>query len=344
MMAYTSCQLSGMVRAACLGIGLVIAAAPLSGAAAQVGSDWEAITAAAKREGRVVVYSSLTSPAVKNIAALFEKKTGIQVDVQYFGPSEVRERLRTELVAGRMVADVNMGGNTIRPLGSTLFSPHKPLPNARLVKAPMADDGVFIPTYIQAFALLINTSLVKPEDDPTQWADLLKPYWKGKMLVSDPRNPGAGNAIMTILRDRYGQGFLNSFVEQQPVLSRTSSINERRVAQGEFPIYVGFTVANIIQMQSLPVKAVVPTEGAIYNDAVAGLTAAPPRPNAGHLFLDFILSDEAQTSFADDGLISVTGQRSKGPLGDMTAGVKLLNSADPAKFDENMKIMEATFR
>jgi len=308
--------------------------------------DWKSIEDAAKQEGNLVVYTGSPTPSYKAIGALFEQRYGIKTTVQYLLPPELRERIRTESVASRAIGSIAMTGSTLRASPVELFQKHATLPNASKLIEPFKDDGMFAPVDVLPFGILINTNMVKPEDMPKSWMDLLDPKWKGKILLDDPRVPGGGNATLAVLEEKLGVEFLKKFVVQLPTFSTDLNVGQRRTAQGEFPLYVPFISGNIVRLEGLPVKGVIPVEGAPYNDTVMTLTAKAPHPNAAQLFLNFVLSDEGQIAISEDGRVSVTGQASPKLPENVRAlaHAKLLGNADPLKLDENLRQRRELFK
>src|SRR5688572_25647157 len=99
----------GAVLAAALAAGAMLAQ---SGGAAAQSADWDAVVAAAKKEGQLTVYNGTNFRIFRELAGEFQKEYGINVDVLDARASEVRERLRTEQAAGRYIADTTVEGRT----------------------------------------------------------------------------------------------------------------------------------------------------------------------------------------------------------------------------------------
>jgi len=86
-------------------------------APAQADEQWSALVAAARKEGRVVLYSAFVGLAAhKELKKDFESAYGITVDILEARASEVRERIRIEQAAGRNAADVSENGRTTTTL------------------------------------------------------------------------------------------------------------------------------------------------------------------------------------------------------------------------------------
>ena len=316
-------------------------------ASAQSASDWDALVAAAKREGSVVFYNGTSFPIPRLIAKAFEQKYGIRVDIVEGRPSEIRERVRTEQSVGRFIGDLRLSGVTTGALEAAegKYIPHGDLPNGKKVKSELGGDGTMLPVAVGRYAVMLNTNLVKPADEPQTWQDFLDPKWKGKIIAVDPRVGGNGQVTQIALYDKFGRSFTEKFAAQNPTLVRDPPVSQRRLAQGEFSILLPFNASEFGQLQGLPVKAMVPKEGAPYVVNMLAMLKNAPHPNAARLFMDFYISDEMQLLSSAEGSEASTGLISdKLPAGQRKLlEAPLLGSADPFKIEGMLKIFEEIY-
>jgi iron(III) transport system substrate-binding protein len=295
------------MRRICL---MSIAAVLLAGAAqAQSADEWNKVVAAAKNEGKVVFYSGLVgSPSTAAIARAFEKSTGITAEFLDLRISEIRERMRAEQVAGRVIGDVlttSYNVTTSIEMNEGHIQPLKPFPNKSRIRAGSRVDnpsGTQAPVYMLKYGLLTNTRLVAAADEPKRWTDLADPKWTGKILADDPRALGGGFNAFVAQHDKIGVDFLKKMADQKLTFSRDLRESERRTARGEFPLYAPFLFNDFSTLRGLPIKAIVPAEGVPYVQFVASMIKNAPHPNAALVFINFLLSDEAQIILANEGL------------------------------------------
>jgi len=325
----------------------LIAAAQMSSACPGHAAEWDDVVAAAKREGKLVVYvGAPTTP--KEIGAIVEKRYGIPVEMLFGRASEIRERIRTEQASGRPIADVLISGaTTVGPVvEGGGGQPHGGIPNTTRLVAPFRDNGTILPLSVTRFTLLVNSDLVKPGSEPASWTDLLDPKWKGKILSDDPRAAGGGNGALAVLYERYGRDYAERYAAQAPTFSREILVNERRVARGEFPIMFPFNSQNLAQLQGLPVRLVAPRDGIPFITIEVTRLKDAPHPNAARVLMNEVLGAEYQGVIADRGYGSPVGARSEKLPPELSSldQATLMGQADFRKSDEMLKVFEEIFK
>jgi iron(III) transport system substrate-binding protein len=292
-------------------LGLAAGSAALSASTiARTEEAWDGIVAAARKEGRVVLYSAFVGLAAhQDLKKQFEAAYGITVDILEARASEVRERIRIEQAAGRFAADVSENGRTTTTLQidqDHVFEPFGPLPSLGHLKAEFRADEIRLPVFAIVYGILANTTLVKGADEPKSWLDLADPRWKGKMLADDLRTLGGGGVLFFVLQEQFGRGFQEKLAAQDLKFSREIPANERRVARGEYPLYLPVGLTSVPELKGLPVKFIAPKEGLPYIGYDLALLKNAPHPNAARLLMEFYLGKKMQQRFANLGLLPVT--------------------------------------
>lgn len=265
--------------------------------------DWQAVVDAAKKEGKVVVYDmALGAPYFLAVLKSFEAKYGIPVESLDLRASELAERIRTEQSAGRYLGDVEMITTTMieeQRNNGDFIEKLPAIPNAANLRPPFKANDYSVPAFVQPMGILINTRLVKEDDVPKSWGDLTDPKWKGKILSDDMRPLGSGNTMFAILEHQMGGDFNAKLAGQKPVFSRDMRNDARRVARGEYAIYVPQIFAFTSDLKGLPVKVIIPKEGAPYAEMDLAVLKNSPHPNAARLFIQHFLEADSQLLYAN---------------------------------------------
>jgi iron(III) transport system substrate-binding protein len=277
---------------------------------AQAQQSEAALVEAAKKEGRVTYYTSYVSPALHEaVKKAFERKYGIPVDLLNVRASELEERIRTEQSANRFTGDVIQHGQAsiTRLSRAGIIQPYGDVPNAANMIEGQPADAIQTGSLITAYAIMVNADLVKPEDEPKSWRDLLNPRWKDKILSDDMRALGGGFALFSAIMQEpsLGEAFHRELAKQNIVFTRDVGQSERRVARGEYPIWIPQISVNILGLKGLPVRVIVPKEGVAYVRLDQAMLKNAPHSNAARLFMNYYLSEENQTLVGSTGLVPV---------------------------------------
>ncbi len=304
----------------------------------------------AKAEGGLVLYTALVgAPSTKAIAKAFEVKYGISVQVLEARASELRERIRTEQSAGRYLGDVMFNSENqaiILNAEDKSVVPHEPVPSAVGLVDQFGDDGLKAPVMTINYGLLLNNRLVPPGEEPKSWRNLTDPKWKGKILSDDTRAVGGGYVMFFVTEEKLGKGYNEALATQGIQFTRENREAERRIARGEMAIYMPFILGGIQSLKGLPVRTLVPEEGAPYVLYATAALKGAPHPNAARLYIDFSMSDEVQQIFAQDGF----GVVRRGVLDKVTpearaiADVKLMGGSDPMRQNEMLDLARSIYK
>src|ERR1700761_5314459 len=177
-----------------LALGTVFAA-PARAAAPPAEAITPALIEAAKKEGKVVWYTSIDLGVAEKIAASFKEKfPGIEVRTERTGAERVFQRIGQEYASGVHAVDVANSSDAAHLLAwkrQGILLPYVPEDVAKYYKPEHRDpDGTYAGFRATLCPVAYNTKLVKPEDAPKSYKDLLDPKWKGKIVKSHPGYSG----------------------------------------------------------------------------------------------------------------------------------------------------------
>ena len=302
---------------------------------------------AAKKEGKVVLYSALDLPVGEKLGKAFEAAyPGVQIQIERSGSERLFQRIAQEHDANIHACDV------VTSADASHFIPWKrdgrlmPFVSediARYFPEPYRDpDGLFATSHIWLCSIAYNTSLVKPEDAPKSYADLLDPKWAGKMVKGHPAYSGTiMTATFQLARD-LGWEYFEKLSKQRVMQVQSSTDPPKKLALGERAVMADGNEYNMFQLKEggKPVEIVYPTEGSPLIVGPNGLLKAAPNPNAGRLFQSYCFSVEGQQLLIDvGGLRSMHPQTKEKPGRKPFAEIKKMKD-DPAgveKTSEDIK-------
>jgi iron(III) transport system substrate-binding protein len=291
---------------------------------------------AAKKEGTVVFYTSIELQTAEKIGEAFEKAyPGIKVQVERNGAERIFQRLAQERGAGIHAADVVEASDMTALFawkGQGWLAPFVPADVTRWPEDQRDPDGCFATERFTLSPILYNTKLIKPEDAPKSFADLLDPKWDSKLVKA---HPGYSGTIMTvtyeITRD-IGWDYLKKLGQQHVMQVQSAADPPKKVAQGERPVAADGGEYVPLQMisQGAPLALVYPAEGAPSIPGGAAVMVDAPHPNAARLFDLYLFSKNGQGL-----LVSLARLRSFHPDVPTPEGAKPLSEirimkADPA--------------
>ena len=269
-----------------------------------------ALVAAAKKEGRVVLYTPLiVDQIVRPLAAAFRAKYGIPVDYQRLDSNQVVLKILNEHRARRVSADVITTSLGIQGLiTARALRPFKSVSAEELPPQYKDPNGYWASIRLHVYGPAVNTNLIKEADRPRTYDDLLDPKWAGKMAWRRQNMTGSTGFIANILAtkgEQAGMEYLRKLARQRVI---TVSISDRalldQVIAGEYPMAIAMTNHNIeISRREGAPLAWIPLEPALMTSEQIGLTTLGPHQNAGMLFVEYVLSREGQTVFQKAGYI-----------------------------------------
>src|ERR1700682_2281991 len=170
-------------------------AAPSRAAAPEPSAVTPALVDAAKKEGKLAFYTAMDLPVAEKFGKTFEAKfPGITVRVERSGAERVFQRVAQEMASRIYACDVVNtadGAHMIVWSRDGWLAPYLPEEVARFYPAQYYDpDGLWLTQRVWLSSLGYNTNLVKPEDAPKSFVDLLEPKWLGKMVKGHPAYSG----------------------------------------------------------------------------------------------------------------------------------------------------------
>jgi iron(III) transport system substrate-binding protein len=292
---------------------------------------------AARREAKVVLYSSMDLPVGEKLAKAFEAQyPGIEVQVERAGSERLFQRIAQEFASGIRAGDV------VNSADAAHFIPWKkngwlaPFVSDDMANHFLPDyrdpDGMFAVSRVWLSSIAYNTNLVKPEDAPKSFRDLLDPKWSAKMVKGHPAYSGTIMTTTFELVRELGWEYFEGLAKQRVLQVQSSTDPPKKLALGERAVMADGNEYGIVLLQEAgqPVAPVYPAEGTPTISGPTGIFVSAPHPNAARLFQAWLHSRETQQFFVDfTAQYSVHAQVQSKPGRRKLADIKLMKE-DPA--------------
>ena len=287
-------------------LGLTAFAAPLKAAAPEPVAITPGLIEAARKEAKVILYSSMDLPVGEKLGKAFEAQyPGIAVQIERSGSERLFQRVDQEFASGIRAADVINSSDAshfitwkkngwLAPFVTEDIAQHF-LPEYR------DPDGMCATSRIYLSSIAYNTKLVKPEDAPKSFADLLDPKWAGKMVKGHPAYSGTiMTATFQMVRE-LGWDYLEKLSKQRVMQVQSSTDPPKKLSLGERAVMADGNEYGIVLLKEAgqPVEPVYPTEGTPTISGPTGIFATAPHPNAARLFQAWLHTRETQQFFID---------------------------------------------
>jgi iron(III) transport system substrate-binding protein len=289
-------------------LGLTLFASPVRAAAPAPESITPALIEAAKKEGKVIWYTSVDLPLAERVAKAFQEKfPGVAVRVERSGAERVFQRIGQEYSSNIHAVDVVNSSDAAHLIvwkRSGWLAPYVPEDVAKHYSADHKDaDGMFASFRVFLCPIAYNTNLVKREEAPRSYADLLDPKWTGKIVKA---HPGYSGTILTatfqIARD-IGWPYLEKLAQQKVMQVQSASDPPKKLALGERAIMADGVEYVLFQLKEKgdPIEIVYPAEGTPLIIGPNAIFKNAPNPNAARLLQNWMFSAECQQLCIDFG-------------------------------------------
>ncbi|WP_223069194.1 ABC transporter substrate-binding protein [Paenibacillus caui] len=257
---------------------------------------------------KLVVYTPNSETMINALIPMFEKQTGITVELVSAGSGELIKRIQSEKESP--YADVMFGGAfELFNANADLFEKYVS-PNDQYLLEGHRNTTGFMTSYVSdGSVLLVNTNLAG--DIPiNSYEDLLNPKLKGKIAIADPANSSSAfHQLTNMLKAKGGDytsdagwNYVGELVKNlDGKIAAGSSKAHKSVADGEYIVALTYEdpAASYVR-DGAPVKVVYPSEGTVFLDAVAGIVKGSKHEENAKKFIDFLISKEAQNALGTE--------------------------------------------
>ena len=290
----------------------------------------------AKKEGLLTWYTSMPLPDAQAIAESFTKKCGIKVEIWRAQWDSLRQKVMAAYRAGKYEVDAIEGPDIMMEAlkRDKILQAYSPPANSAY--PDQLKNSEYSSYRLQFFTAGYNTQLLKPQDAPKSYEDLLDPRFKGKITFEDKTIEWVAG-MYQYLGEEKAKVFFEKLKQQRPSARHGQSNAVEMMSAGEIPLFID--VYNYLVEQKkkdgapvdwIPLEPVMAKTNAL---AVADKSA---HPNAAKLFVNYVLSVEGQGFSSSRNMIPAHPQVEANPPS-LSRGFKFLKVDSVKVLDESNK-------
>jgi iron(III) transport system substrate-binding protein len=309
-----------------------------------------ALIDAARKEGKLAYYSALELNVAERLGKMFESRyPGIAVRVERSGAERIFQRIAQEQGSGIHAVDVANSTDPAHYLdwkNNGWLAPYLAEDVAKHFPADQVDpDGMFATSCAWMETIGYNTNLVRREDAPMSYADLLDPKWQGKIVKGHPGYSGAILTATFVLARDLGWPYLEKLAQQKVMQVQSAADPPKKVLLGERAVMADGNDYNLVLLkdQGKPVEVVYPIEGSPLIIVPSGVFESAPNPNAARLFQSFFFSADTQQMLVDDYAHRSFHAQVKEKSGRTPMSALKLLKADPAAVQAQSEEIKARY-
>ncbi|MGH7847816.1 MAG: ABC transporter substrate-binding protein [Candidatus Binatia bacterium] len=268
----------------------------------------------AKKEGKLAIYSVLAVPDHTQVIEAFKQKYPF-IDVSLWRPSGAGEgvatRVMTEAAANTYLVDV-IGID--QPLMSHLIKRNLMMryesPERESFEPAFKDkQGHWTAFYLNPKVIPYNTKVVRAEDAPKTYSDLLDPKWKGRLVMEDTEGGWFGSLCL-YWGEKKTVDYMRQLAKQNFTMRSGHTLITMLIAAGEYP---GAVVSNGPRVELTKLRGAPldwnPPDPTVVSITTIGAAARAPHPNSAKLYLDHVLSREIQEGYIEKKFVKPSARK-----------------------------------
>jgi iron(III) transport system substrate-binding protein len=254
-----------------------------------------ALVDGAKKEGKLVWYTSMAIDTSKPLLDAFQKEYPfIKSELVRAGEEQLMNRVLTEIRAGRWAFDaISTSAISVLP-EKKIVQPYLTPNRDGFLNEFKDPKGYWTGIFVNNLVLAYNTRMVAAKDAPKDYADLLDPKWKGKMLMDSTDYDWFGTLVTVWGREKTVQ-YMQRLAKQEPLWRRGHGLTAQLVGAGETPLAWAYNFRiERMKNEGAPVDWIETFNPIVVTLSGIALSARPNNPNSAKLLIDFATSKKGQ--------------------------------------------------
>jgi iron(III) transport system substrate-binding protein len=243
---------------------------------------------------QLTLYTSNAAPTIQALAADFEKRHGVRVDVWRASSVKVLQRLLAEKKAGRWDFDaVSISAPELEALyREGLLQEVSSSAHRALMEGTLPAHRGWAPQFINVFVQAYNTTTIRRDELPRRWADLADARWKDRLGVEANASEWYCTVLRTLGEGAGAELFRRIAATNGLSVRQGNSVLVNMVVSGELPL----ALAAYSHMIDEAKARGAPVDWFALEPLVArvngvGVSRQPPHPQAARLFYEYLLTD-----------------------------------------------------
>lgn len=264
---------------------------------------------AAKKEGGELTWYTAHSDDItaQALGRSFESTyPGVKVNVLRTTAQVAYQRVTQEIKASAIQCDVFSStdlGHSVELKAKGAFEKYVPDNASKVLDIYKGydPDGYYFVTSAGLIGIGYNTAKVKVADAPRNWTDLLDPKWNNNIALGHPGFSGYVGTWALTLRNQYGWDFFEKLAKNNPRVGRSINDTVTMLNAGESAVAGSGPIGTLLEsvQKGNPLATVYPTDGSVLIIAPSSIMKGSKHPNAGRLFMEFLMSKEASQIWVD---------------------------------------------
>ena len=263
-----------------------------------------ALIGGAKKEAKLVFYTSVETEFARSLTQAFEAKYPfIKTDIFRSSHDKIFSRLNVERQTGTYTADaISVGEFETFHLQRRGFIALYRSPHAAAYPDGFKDpNGYWTDLYDNLIVTAYNTTRVKRDEVPKRYEDLLHPRWKGRMVFDQNEDRWFAN-MLYLMGEKKGMDLMQGLAKQEIAIRSGRGLVTQLLGAGEYDLQIVayWYRPHLMKKQGAPVDWI-GIEPAIVALHPISVVEKSPHPNTAKLFIDFALSEDGQKLFVRRG-------------------------------------------